>query len=428
MSEYKEKITSKLLKESTLDGSSQVGRPSLVGLTRATTKLVYSELVAVQRTKQPEASLYGIKYLYPDKQMSALSGSTYGGEVTYKERIDLPRYPDVTDFKKGDKFVSDDYIFKALVDAPFTGIPEDSSALLTASMLNNIRMLSGAAPTGLHEEGITDNSSIVFDKWTSTVKTRKIKTQLTIELAQDLEANGFDADETIQDLLSTQAAEEINKDIIQTLITVSSRFLVKGQFDNGILDFTTMKSDDYIGQGRLLYQYACEMNANIQANTSYAGSYVLASSRCCAVLSASGFLTSSKEADVPDNAEGLLKNGLTVYIDNNAPFDYLLVGVKENYGDLEHIGSLFYSPYIEGLDIDENEDIGNIKVAVDPASLQPTLQISVRYALSVNPYTVAKGSKDERVYRGDDFDNLSGRSQMSVILGVKLPELILLEA
>lgn len=425
---HNDTYTEKLIKESLGVKDNSLAKPTLIGLTRATTQLVYSDIVAIQETKQPIAALYGIKYLYPDGQMSALSGSTYNGEVTYSERQNLPKYPDTTNFKKGDKFGSDDFIFESLIDNPFNGIPNDSFALLTASMANNIRILSGGSITSDSEGNTEVNSSLVMDKWTAEVKTRKVKTAFTVELIQDLEANGFDGPSTIEDLLATQAAEEINKDIIQTLITVSSRFLVKGQFDNGILDFTKMASDDYIGQGRLLYQYVCEMNANIQANTSYAGTYVLASSRCCAILSASGHIMSSAETDVPENAEGVLKNGLTVYIDNNAPYDYIIVGVKDNYGELEHVGSLFYSPYTEGLDSSDDVDhIGSIRIAIDPHSLQPTMQLMIRYALSVNPYTVKKGDDSARIHDGTDFSSLAGRSLMSVILGVKLPELITLD-
>jgi len=68
---------------------------------------------------------------------------------------------------------------------------------------------------------------------------------------------------------------------------------------------------------------------------------------------------------------------------------------------------------------------GAFKVVVDPESLQPSIGLLVRYALSANPYTVAKDEKEARIIDGGDMDKMAGRSDLSVLLGVKLPKIII---
>ena len=86
-----------LLRESTISTSNQIGRPNLVALTRATTKLIYSDIVATQRTTQPMAAFYGIKYLNQDNEFTWRTGATYAGEAGFVDRKSL-YYPTVLVF------------------------------------------------------------------------------------------------------------------------------------------------------------------------------------------------------------------------------------------------------------------------------------------------------------------------------------------
>ncbi|WCZ66379.1 capsid vertex protein [Yersinia phage MHG19] len=409
-----------LLRESTTTSSSSIGRPDLVALTRATTDLIYTDLVAIQHTRQPEATIYGVKYLNHNKDMSFMSAGTYGGAIN--SRDDIPEVENKS-YVKGDLFKFEDVVYKVLKDNPFEGTKETDMWYILAEALVDltIRTVPDAAPTSYFEKSDSEiaEASLRMDRWQVPVRTRKLKTDLTVELAQDLESNQFDATNTIDDLLATVMAEEVNKDIVQSLITVSSRFRVTGTTDKGMLDLTT--ADTAPEQGRRLYRYICEMNAHIQRSTSYTGSYVMASSRCAALLSASGWLKEDSQNMLTD---GRLNNGLPLYSDAVSPIDYVIVGVKANFGDMEHVGSLFYAPYTEGLDLESEEHVGAYKVIVDPDSLQPSLMLMVRYGLSVNPYTLGVPDEEARVINGDDFDSLAGMSKMSVLLGVKLPKLI----
>ena len=417
-----------LLRESTTTSSIQYGRPNLVALTRATTKLIYSDIIAEQRTTQPVAALYGVKYLTPDNEFSFATGATYGGQVGSKDRESIPKLTSkAQSIAQGDYFVYENIVYKALEADPLatTSATELADALKEALILLKCCLVPDAASTSKFEDKDVEISNAVFEvnKWNAPVKSRKLKTSLTVELAQDMEANGFDAPAFLEDLLATVMADEINKDVLQSLITVSKRYKVQGLCENGIIDLSYDNSPE---ASRKLYEVVCEMNSEIQRTTSYSGTFVVASSRVAALLAGSGWLKHRPEDDewLPSTAYGYLTNGLPVFCDVNSPLDYVTVGVKESYGGNEIVGSIFYAPYTEGLDLDSKEHVGAFKVIVDPDSLQPSIALMVRYALSANPYTVAKDEKEARIIDATDMDKMAGQSNMSYLLGVKLPPII----
>lgn len=417
-----------LLRESTTTSSNSLGRPNLVALTRATTKLIYRDIIAEQRTSQPIAALYGVKYLTPDNEFSFQTGAVYGGEVGSKDRETIPELTDKAQaIAKGEYFKYQNVVYKALQASPLasTSATELADALQEGLVSLTCRLVPDAAHTEKFEAGDVEISNAVFqvNKWNAPVKSRKLKTTLTVELAQDMESNGFDAPAFLEDLLATVMADEINKDVLQSLITVSKRYKVTGVSDNGIIDLTYNSTQE---SARKLYEMVCEMNSEIQKTTSYSGTFVVASSRVAAMLAGSGWLKHKPEDEawLPETAYGYLINGLPVFCDVNSPLDYVTVGVKENYGGNEVVGSIFYAPYTEGLDLDDQEHVGAYKVIVDPDSLQPSISLMVRYALSANPYTVAKDDKEARVIDATNMDLMAGQSNMSYLLGVKLPAII----
>ncbi|QBP35518.1 capsid vertex [Phage NC-G] len=417
-----------LLRESTTTSSNSLGRPNLVALTRATTKLIYRDIIAEQRTSQPIAALYGVKYLTPDNEFSFQTGAVYGGEVGSKDRETIPELTDKAQaIAKGEYFKYQNIVYKALQASPLasTSATELTDALQEGLVSLTCRLVPDAAHTEKFEAGDVEISNAVFqvNKWNAPVKSRKLKTALTVELAQDMESNGFDAPAFLEDLLATVMADEINKDVLQSLITVSKRYKVTGVSDNGIIDLTYDSAPE---SARKLYEIVCEMNSEIQKTTSYSGTFVVASSRVAAMLAGSGWLKHKPEDNnwLPETAYGYLLNGLPLFCDVNSPLDYVIVGVKENYGGNEVVGSIFYAPYTEGLDLDDQEHVGAYKVIVDPDSLQPSISLMVRYALSANPYTVAKDDKEARVIDATNMDLMAGQSNMSYLLGVKLPAII----
>lgn len=417
-----------LLRESVTSVDSADGRPALLALTRATTKLIYQDLVAIQPTTQAVAALFGVKYLNPNRELSFVTGATYSGQfgVEGRKSLDVLTMANLGTRVKGTYFLYEDVVFKVLVDDPFNATTETEIAYVISEAIaaSTIRLVPDAAPTEQFETGDVEISEAAFEisKWQAHTRTRKFKTTLTVELAQDLEANGFKTPDMIDDLLATQMAEEINKDVVQSLVTVSRRFKVKGVSDKGVLDLSSVGSSS-VEQARTAYRYICEMNASIQRVTSYSATYAVASSRVAALLAASGWL--EIQENQPVAAYGVLKNGLVLYCDNNSPVEYMIVGVKDTYGPEEMIGSLFYAPYISASAqiTDPVDHVGAYSIVNDTSSLQPSISLMLRYALCVNPYTMGLSDPEARVIDASDMDNFAGQSEMSVLLGIKLPKL-----
>lgn len=401
-----------LLRESTVTASNSLGRPQLQALTRAVNNLIFSDLVAIQPTSVPISALYGLNYLNRDLTPTFLTPATYGGEVGDRSEIDVVQQDH--QYKAGDLFVSDDTVYKVIepINLNSYGAASIEESLFKAMVDSKIRFFSDAASPSKFEDPKTEIASAKFlmHKWQVEVKTRKLKTEYTNELMEDLEANQCDSENTIIDLLATTASEEINKDVIQKLITVSRRYKVEGVCPDAILSLEDIQ--DAPAQARELYRYVCEMSAHMQRVTSFTGTYVLASCRVVAMLQASGWMS---ESDHP-LSEGRLRCGLEVYSDTTATFDYVIVGCKHQIGEMEHVGSLFYSPYTEA------DGAGAYRAVIDPSSLQHKVAIMSRYSLSVNPYTVSNDFDAHQIVTGDDWGALAGRSNMSLMLGVKLPK------
>lgn len=401
-----------LLRESTTSVANQTARPQLLSLTRAVNNLIFSDLVAIQPTEQPICALYGLRYLNRDGQMTYRSAATYGGAAG--DRAGIEEFNKEKDYQVGDLFDYENVVYQVIeAGVVSVGATTDEEAIFKGVMANKIRFYSDCAPTEYFEDANTEISttSMDFDKWQVNVGSRKLKTEFTTEFMQDLEANQMNSENAVVDLLATVASEEINKDIMQKLITVSTRYKIKGVTPDGVLSLVGVQ--DAPKQARELYRYACEMSNQMLRTSSFGGTYVLASSRVVGLLQSTGWMEET------DNAlsEGRLRCGLEVYADTVTPFDYMLVGCKHMIGDMESIGSLFYSPYTEA------DGAGAYKSVIDPNSFNHKVAIMNRYALSVNPYT-AKQDQDIHVpVKGDEWNKLAGRSEMSYILGIELPPL-----
>lgn len=400
-----------LLSESTTTAANSQGRPALVGLTRSVNALIYSELVAIQPSSQPTATLFGVRYYNPHVDMAFQSMATYGGAVGYRDAIAMAALG--TAYTAGSIFKDkDDVVYEAIKDFTLSGSGSIEDAIYEAVIIGDCRFKSESAVSS-YFEGSPDivQTDFQFDRWNATMNSRKLKSSVTVELMQDLEANKMDAPSVVEDVLATMVSEDINKDIIQTIGTVSTRFYMEGM-SKPILDLTN--ATDAVIIGRTIYQYVCEMKGQMQKATSFDATYVLCSVRVGALLSASGWLKPSKDP----LATGELYNGLKVYVDAYSAFDYMVVGCKHDLNDLEHVGSLFFSPF------EEADNLGAYKIVNDPDSLQPHICMLIRYGLSVNPYTTGLDEADKRITKGDDWNKLAGQSKMSYLMGVKLPKII----
>lgn len=403
-------ILNELIQESTNVGNAALPRPQLVALTRAVNALIYTDLVATQSTQSPIATLFGMRYLNADSEMTFRTPATYGGIHGDRSAITKELSASESSFGKDDLFKYQNVIYQAIVVVNFAdlgGGDDIDKQLSIALMLNKVRIVSDAGEVSEMEYIEPSDATMTIDRWKIEARTRKLKSTVTHEFLQDITASGFNGEAVIRDLLATELSDEVNKDIMHKLQTVSTRHASAG-VDSGIY-YAAPAADDPT-KGRTLYRIVCEMARAVHADTAFEATYVLCSPKVAALLSSSGWLKGDQ--NMKNLHTGILVDGLKVYVDAVSKFDYVVVGTKQSKGDLENVGSLFYTPYI---DVD---GAGNtLTTVVDPKSLQPSFMTMTRYGLSVNPYTTKEGDATQ-IHQGDEWNELAGKSKYSRFVGV----------
>ena len=403
-------ILNELILESTSAGSVALPRPQLVALTKAVNALIFTDLVATQETRSPISTLFGIRYLNQDGEMTFRTPATYGG--TYGDRSGIAKELSAatTSFAKDDVFKYQNVVYQAIkaFDMGDLGGGSDLDKQLAISlMINNVRIVSDAGEVSAMEYIAPSDANLKIDRWKIEARTRKLKSSVTNEFMQDITASGFNGADVIRDMLATEIADEVNKDIMHKLQTVSTRHASAG-VDSGIY-YAGAAADDPT-KGRTLYRIVCEMARAVHAETAFEATYVLCSPKVAALLSSSGWLKGDQ--NMKNLYTGVLVDGLRVYVDAVSKFDYVVVGTKQSKGGMDNVGSLFYTPYI---DVD---GVGNtLTTAIDSKSLQPSYMALTRYGLSVNPYTTKDGDSGQ-IHQGDEWNELAGKSKYSRFVGV----------
>lgn len=248
--------------------------------------------------------------------------------------------------------------------------------------------------------GSTDNPwnemGFRIDKQTIEAKSRQLKAQYTIELAQDLRAvHGMDADAELQNILATEIMLEINREMVDWInytaqVGKSGMTLAVGA-KAGVFDFQDqidVKGARWAGESfkALLFQIDKEAAEIARQTGRGAGNFIIASRNVVNALAAvdsnvsmgSHGMASALNTDTTKSVfAGILGGRYKVYIDQYARHDYFTVGYK---GDNEMDAGIYYAPYVSLTPLR----------GTDPNSLQPILGFKTRYAIGLNPFADAK--------------------------------------
>ena len=241
--------------------------------------------------------------------------------------------------------------------------------------------------TGTGEGTAPNEMGFTVEKVSVTAKTRVLQASYTMELAQDLKAvHGLDAEAELANILSAEILGEINREVIQQINTQAK---VGGSGTGAGIISLTDGTDN--GGGRwqaerfqaLAFRLEQEANTIAKDTRRGKGNYVICSSSVAAALSAAGALAyGSGITDgslVVDNAgntfAGTLKNGMKVYVDPYAGYEYATVGYK---GTNSYDAGIYYCPYVP---------LTQLK-AVNAGTFQPKVGFKTRYGLVSNPFAV----------------------------------------
>ena len=253
-----------------------------------------------------------------------------------------------------------------------------------------------------------------IEKVTVTAKSRALKAEYSLELAQDLKAiHGLNAEAELANILSTEILAEINREVIRTIYKVAEQGAVSNTANAGVFDL------DIDSNGRwsvekfkgLLFQIERDANAIAQRTRRGKGNMILCSADVASALTMAGVLDYTPALNANLNVDdtgntfaGVLQGKYRVYIDpysaNVAANQYYVVGYK---GTSPYDAGLFYCPYVP---------LQMVR-AVGENTFQPKIGFKTRYGMVANPFaegtTVGAGRlriNSNRYYRRVTVKNL----------------------
>ena len=244
------------------------------------------------------------------------------------------------------------------------------------------RPMNTSVAEGLGTDTAFNEMGFSIEKQSVVAKSRALKAEYSLELAQDLKAiHGLDAETELANILSTEILAEINREVIRTVNTQAvlgaqqASISAKGVFDLTADADGRWSAEKFKG---LVIQLDREANAIAKATRRGKGNIVICSSDVATALAASGQLDYQVGAglsvdDTGNTFAGTLNGKMKVYIDPYATTDYITVGYK---GANAYDAGVFYCPYVP---------LQMVK-AVGEADFQPKIGFKTRYGMAANPF------------------------------------------
>jgi len=245
----------------------------------------------------------------------------------------------------------------------------------------------------LGQGGVGDGSfgamAFSIEKTSVTAKTRALKAEYSIELAQDMKSvHGLDAEGELSNILSTEILAEINREVIRTIYQTAKPGAQVGVTTAGTFDLDTDSNGRWSVEKfkGLMFQIEREANAIGQQTRRGRGNVIITSADVASALAMAGVLDYSSglsgknDLTVDDTSTtfaGILNGKYKVYVDpytsNVSATQFFVVGYK---GASAFDAGLFYCPYVP---------LQMVR-AVDPNSFQPKIGFKTRYGLVANPF------------------------------------------
>ena len=260
-----------------------------------------------------------------------------------------------------------------------------SNAAAVAAMTTNQgeNLGDGAAGNTFQEMAFS------IEKVTVTAKTRALKAEYSMELAQDLKAvHGLDAETELANILSTEILAEINREVIRTIYGVAKLGAQVGTTTRGIFDLDTDSNGRWMVEKikGLAFQIEREANTIAKQTRRGKGNIMLCSSDVASALAMAGILDYNSALqgqvnltvdDTGNTFAGTLFGRIKVYIDPYFPAgstnEFAVIGYK---GSNAYDAGLFYCPYVP---------LQMVR-AVDTGTFQPKIGFKTRYGLVSNPF------------------------------------------
>ena len=275
-------------------------------------------------------------------------------------------------------------------DSDFSGTGTMSGSLNPGLM--NDTTTSVTTGTGIATATAEASSSFAemafsIEKSTVTAKTRQLKAEYTMELAQDLKAiHGLDAETELANMLSAEILAEINREVVRTIYEKAKKGANINTTTSGTFDLDTDSNGRWSVEKfkGLMFQVERDANVIAQETRRGKGNIIICSSDVASALQMAGVLdytpalnNSLNVDDTGNTFAGTLNGRYKVYIDpyasNNTAAQYYVVGYK---GTSPYDAGMLYCPYVP---------LQMVR-AVGEDTFQPKIGFKTRYGLIRNPF------------------------------------------
>ena len=349
--------------------------PVLISLVRrAMPNLIAYDICGVQPMTGPTGLIFAMKSRY---------GTQDGAEALFDEAN--------TEFS-GDNATTDN-----------AGASGDAQAGTNPSILNDSPAGTYTTASGLTTaaaEALGDASTNAFaemafsiEKTTVTARSRALKAEYTMELAQDLKAiHGLDAETELANILSSEILAEINREVVRTIYSHAKAGAQVNTTTAGTFDLDTDSNGRWSVEKfkGLLYQLERDANAIGQQTRRGKGNLIICSADVASALQMAGVLdyapalaTNLNVDDTGNTFAGVLNGKFKVYVDpysaNVAADQFYVAGYK---GTSPYDSGLFYCPYVP---------LQMVR-AVGQDSFQPKIGFKTRYGMVQNPFATSRGT------------------------------------
>ena len=379
--------------------------PVLISLIRRSMpNLVAYDICGVQPMSGPTGLIFAMRSRYENQ----------GGEEALFNEAD-------TGFSAGGDTNKGDYAVRKGDGTSASGnslSDGNNPSLLNDSSPGTYEVAAGMSRESLETMGETGNlfreMSFSIEKTSVTAKSRALKAEYTLELAQDLKAiHGLDAEQELANILSSEVLAEINREVVRTVYQVAKKGAANNVATQGIFDL------DVDSNGRwsvekfkgLLFQIERDANAIAQETRRGKGNFLMCSADVASALAMAGVLDYSSGltgaggpsiGEVDDTGNllvGTINGRIKVYVDpyaaNLSDKHFYVVGYK---GTSPYDAGLFYCPYVP---------LQMVR-SIDPSTFQPKIGFKTRYGMVSNPFVTTNG-----VYSGTpDGESLTANANM----------------
>ena len=303
-----------------------------------------------------------------------------------------------------------------------------ASSMSIAGNTTDYLFTGNAAPTGAMTTGSAEalgdgaagntfqEMAFSIEKVTVTARTRALKAEYSMELAQDLKAvHGLDAETELANILSAEILAEINREVIRTIYKIAKPGCQAGTTTAGAFNLDTDSNGRWMVEKikGLAFQIEREANQIAKLTRRGKGNIVICSSDVASALAMAGILdynsalagqVSLTVDDTGNTFAGTIFGRIKVYIDPYFPTgstsEFAVVGYK---GTNAYDAGMFYCPYVP---------LQMVRT-VDTGTFQPKIGFKTRYGLVANPFSQgtsqglgALDAQSNNYYRGFRIQNL----------------------